>query len=218
MKIINDLNEVRADLAPLYAHYKGQINPQPAYLWIDLEKKTVEADYSGEVGQGGVPERVWHGLVRRVDITPYIKGSALADLLESKELAGYVQRMIDGFESVWDNSNWVAKLTPDAERAERELELHLIHAIDLTSDTTTVYTAYEWFENAMVTDEDKATITIPDVGTITADSTDAELEAMAKKIRKDAEDEGIYIEPRITDTLEELRADCARMRDELNAE
>jgi hypothetical protein len=217
MKIIDNTNELRAKLAPVYAHYKGQITPQDAYLWIDLEKETVEADYTGEVGQGGVPERVWHGLVRRVSISPYTKGTVLADLLESKEVAGYVQRMIDGFESVWDNSNWVAKLTPDAERAERELELHIMHAIDPT-DHVTVYTAYEWIENAMVTDEDKATITIPDVGTITADSTDDELETMARKMRKDAEDEGIYIEPRITDTLEELRTSCARMRDELNAE
>lgn len=217
MKIINDLTDLRGKLAPVYFRYNREINPQPAYLWIDLEKRTVEADYSGEIGQGGTPLRVWNGTVRRIPITPYVKGDALAALLESKELRDYVQRMIDGFELVWDGSNWLGKLTPDAEKAEHDLDRHCQVHVD-PNDQATVYTAGEWLEAATHEDEDAARIEIDGLGTITADTPDAELEAMATKLRKETEDEGIYLEPRVIDHLQELRTRCVQMRDELNAD
>jgi len=52
---------------PLYHHYDGQLEPQPAYVEIDLSEGKIRAGYSPEIG-GGVPEAVYNGEVLRYRI------------------------------------------------------------------------------------------------------------------------------------------------------
>lgn len=210
MKILNDLNDMRATLAPIYSRYRTEVNPQPAYIEIDMEKETVEADYSGEIGNA-VPAKVWHGLVRRIPVTPYAKGSVLAAFLESDELRTLVERMIAGFESVWNGNNYVSKMTPDASAAEEELE-RAAEAFFDPADHVQVYTVDAWMKSSVYTNEDTGNVAIEFVGTVTADSSDAELESMATIIRTLAAKEDIYLESSAIDWITELRDGCIRAR------
>lgn len=210
MKLVDDLAALRATLAPIYSRYRTESNPQPAYIEIDLEKETVEADYSGEIGNA-VPANVWHGLVRRIPVTPYAKGTVLAAFLESDELRTLVERMIAGFESVWNGNNYVSKMTPDATAAEDELE-RAAEAFFDPADLVQVYSVDTFMETAMSTDEDAGEIELENVGTITADTSDADLQQFAAAIRKQAADAEIELDTSVSDWLTDLRDGCIRAR------
>jgi hypothetical protein len=60
-------------LNPVYCKYDGQTNPQGAYIEIDPENGTVEADYDGEIGDS-VSEAVYNGRIKQVSISPYMTG------------------------------------------------------------------------------------------------------------------------------------------------
>ena len=102
----------------LYGRYIGQTQAQPTYIELDLEDKTLSADWNGEIGNG-VPMDVWHGLIRRYHIPCLVADEANALMEEILPLA---ERVIAGAEIVWDGSNWVAKLNEDAEDAEMEID------------------------------------------------------------------------------------------------
>jgi hypothetical protein len=211
MKIVNDLDDLRKTLTPVYSRYPREITPQPAYIEVDLECETVEADFSGEVGNGGTPMRVYHGLVRRVPVTPYARGSALAAFLESEELQKLVERMIDGFESQWDGNNWIGRLTGDATAAEEELA-NAAETFFPADEHVQVYTVGGWMESSMHTDEDTGEVVLDGVGTITAETTQVELEAMAAAIRESAAKEDIKLESSVLDWLSDLHSACVRQR------
>ena len=113
------------DPAPLYCRYRNEINPQPAYV-IMTEDGTVTADYSGEIGNG-VPMYVWHNRTLRWRVPSTIRGSCLAEKLQSPEVAALLQRVHDGHTVEWDGSNYAGKLTADAQAADEALEKALAY-------------------------------------------------------------------------------------------
>lgn len=106
--------------APLFAHYQGQVQPQPAYVSLDLNTGEIDADYSGEIGNG-MPADVWHGVVRRYKIAVDLTADQVTKLLD--DIKPKLQRVLDGSEVVWDGSNWVGELDEDAANAEDELNM-----------------------------------------------------------------------------------------------
>lgn len=118
MKI--DSSNLKAEKAPLFYQYDGQINPQPAYVEMD-EEGNVSADYSGEIGNG-TPTLVWHGRTLRWNVHPLALGSDLADLLESDEVKGLLKRVYAGHDVDWDGSNLVGRLDENAQEASEKLE------------------------------------------------------------------------------------------------
>ncbi|WP_223554330.1 hypothetical protein [Pseudomonas sp. BF-R-01] len=119
--ILNDLQDIADSIAPLYQKYARQLQPQPAYIAIDICRGEIEADVNGEVGNG-VPFSVWHGLVRRYRVPSNVRGSAIAAFLRSAEFQVLATRIVGGAEDVWDGNNRVGKLSDDAKVAEEELE------------------------------------------------------------------------------------------------
>jgi hypothetical protein len=62
---------------------------------------------------------VWHNLELRFPVLASVSGEALVDFCrEQTELFG---RICDGFESVWDGSNYVGRYTEDAVNAQNDL-------------------------------------------------------------------------------------------------
>lgn len=138
MKIRTD--NLKGDPFPVYLHYASQINPQPAYIEIDLDAETIEAGTSGEIGNG-VPAPVWHGVMRRIRIEADVDGDALAAFLESEDVIALIQRILDGGKVEWDGSNYVGHLDEDATAAEDKLE-ELAREIERNS----VWDACEYFD------------------------------------------------------------------------
>ena len=110
-------------LAPLYAQYRGQINPQPAYIEFDPRDDgiVVTAEYSGEIGNG-MPGAVWHGIIRRYTVPCFASREALEGLADDSEAVALLAQIKAGYEYYHDGSNWRGSLTDDAQEAEEALE------------------------------------------------------------------------------------------------
>lgn len=121
IKITTDLNELRSSVAPVYSKYDGQMQPQPAYIEMDIRSGAVSVDYSGEIGSA-VPADVWHGLIRRYPINPQFSGSALAELLEDDELTSKLNAILAATEEVHDGSNYVGRISEAGVELEYSLE------------------------------------------------------------------------------------------------
>lgn len=102
----------------LFVHYHGQSAPQPAYIELDTQHRTLSATYDAEVGNA-VPFSVRHGLDRRYGI-PILTAEAANRVM--REIAPLADRIIDGTEVEWDGNNNVAVLDDDAVAAEEEIE------------------------------------------------------------------------------------------------
>jgi hypothetical protein len=105
--------------APLFCQYAGELQPQPAFIELNLEDGTLDADYSGVLGSG-VPVKVFYGKIQRFSVPSDIAGKALESFIH--EHAPLFERVCQGYEDVWDGNNYVARLTDDAQGAIEEIE------------------------------------------------------------------------------------------------
>lgn len=100
---------------PLHLHYDGQFEPQPCGFELDLESGKLTTFINGEIGNA-VPEPVWNNRVLRFKISPYLMPKDIKNLAEdSKER---FQEILEGAEVVWNDSNWIGRLS------DRAWELH----------------------------------------------------------------------------------------------
>ena len=114
--------EVIMPTEPCYARYSGQMEPQEAFLSLDLEEKTLCATYNGEPGNA-VPFYVWHGLVRRYGIPATANVRWLREMLSDPELLGMFERLVETSEIYNDGSNWKG-------RVDEALEEEIIRFLD----------------------------------------------------------------------------------------
>ncbi len=140
------------DKLPLFAHYDGQLQPQPAFLSLDIRTGEVDAGFSGEIS--GVPSDVWHGLVRRYTVPAGVLSYKLEALLSDPDLLALLNRVLAGSETVWDGSNYVGRLTDDAKDAEDEIERYLEGNIDHADDCGTVESIGRYMADADLSLED----------------------------------------------------------------
>ncbi|GAB0154657.1 hypothetical protein [Marinobacterium sp. BA1] len=113
--------------APLYCQFEGELGPQPAFITLNPDTREVSADYTSELGTG-IPMTVWHNLELRFPVLASVSGEALVDFCrEQTELFG---RICDGFESVWDGSNYVGRYTEDAVNAQDDLTCAIKRELD----------------------------------------------------------------------------------------
>jgi len=159
---------------PLYHHYDGQFQPQPAYLEIDLESGVVEVDYSEVIG-GGVGMRVWNNVVLRYPINPDLVTSELNELLDKIE--PLADQIVAGSECRWDNSNWCGFLcTTEAEDANTKIEricdelytqsggvMPAVHFFQGSIDDLSASTTDEQIEELAESIEDDNDMTIPGI-------------------------------------------------------
>lgn len=127
--------------APVYAKFDGQCQPQPAYIHIG-ENGSIYADYDGSVGSG-VPANVWNKRDSRISIRQTTSGKALRELFADEAFLGLVRRYYDGFDTEWNGSNNVGRLTEDAREALSEIE-RTAEGLDCIN----VFDASDWVDYA----------------------------------------------------------------------
>lgn len=178
---------------PVYSRYPREIRPQPAYLEIDPQERTVTADYSGEIGNA-VPASVWHGVILRVPIPSDVLRSALCHYLEQPETLALLRTVIDGHEVRLDRqSNHVGVLDGGNENggpagdALVRLEWELAEL-----ETGQVCQAGDWIEYG-------------DSCGITAATTDEQLAAIKAELQSIADRDGIHMVEGLDDELERIR-------------
>lgn len=107
------------DSCPVYHRYHQQSEPQGAYVEVNIEDGTVDADWNGEVGNA-VPCSIWHGRVLRFPISPYMTGRDISSLLHV--LKKDIEVLIADTEVVWTGSNHVGRRGEEAEEAHERIE------------------------------------------------------------------------------------------------
>lgn len=187
---------VPAGKAPLYERYGGQIHPQPAYFELRPEERVAEFDWNANVG-GGTSMDAWHGLVRRYRVPATLSREGCENLAET--LQPLLQRVVDGFEEVWNGSNHVGRLTQDASHAEYEIESVIDRLNQTDGDHVQVWDAAEWLAGQGSGEE-----AARDLG-VTADSTDEEIAALAQRLEEEADLDGVVLYGDLAREIRDIR-------------
>lgn len=210
---MTDLRYVGPDAtkkAPLWERYERQTREQPAFLELDPENGRVKFGVNPEVGPPhGVPADVWHGVRMRWGAPSTLTGQACVDLFE--ELRPLLERVAAGHSVVWNGSNHVGRLTDDAQAASEAIEetLYKLRDDPTSADHASVWNAGEWIWGS------NSLHGVAGDLEITADTSDADLEALATKLEGDADGEGIVLDGDVEDALADIRQ---QLRDERAAE
>lgn len=107
----------------LYHQVPGEGGPQPVYVELDLETRTLSATYDPEVGTTPMrPREVVHGLVRRYPIPPLTADAANRIMAQIRP---YAARICADWFQHWDGDDHIAALGDDARAAEAALLAHL---------------------------------------------------------------------------------------------
>jgi len=181
----------------LACQYPNQYNPQPCYIELDLRNETLTADYNGEIGNA-VPFSVWHGHEQRYPIPCMVAVAANALLAEIAPLA---ERVLAGYECVWDGNNHVANFTDDAQEADNEISAICEREMENIDEANAIsfVAPSDWFY--AIKDE-------------TQGKTDAELETMSADWKIEAEGENIYLTGDVLDVLKSWRDEYAEEEQE----
>ena len=166
-------------LHPLYAHFSGQTSSQESYVELDLDSGNLSADYSGEVGNG-IPERIWNGRATRFDVDPHLTASEINDLLD--EIAPIAQEWIDARQGDELDSDTISYVIDAAFKIQQLCEGRV-------TESGGVWDAQTWIEanghNPPLYEQNTG------YGIdLRHDSTDADLDEIAKTLRGIAEDDG----------------------------
>jgi len=205
-----------ADAKTLNRTYPGQTNSQPVYIELNCKHETLTADYNTEIGNA-VPFDVYHGHVQRFSI-PLLKTDDLNALLD--EIAPLAERVIDGYESVWNGNNHVARFSDDARAALEEIEelcdvdadeTNTVQVWDIGNwlDGTTYYKSERDGQGTQCKWNSVISVVVRDFGVINPETTDEELSEIESLIEADAETNDVVVED-IESWLTELRDQCRK--------
>lgn len=164
----------------LHRQYAGQNRPQPCHVSLDCANGRLTAEYDPEIG--AVPFSVCYGHVQRWSI-PALTADAANGLLA--EILPFAERMVAGYERVWDGNNHVAVFSDDADEADDAI-ISLCDRARADADehsTVQAWDASEWFGgigNAAAQCEALK---------ITAETTDDELRTIADAADVEAADD-----------------------------
>ena len=181
----------------LHRQYAGQNRPQDVYVTLDCANGRLTAECSSEIGSG-IPVAVCHGHVQRWSI-PALTADAANSLIE--EIAPFAERMVAGYERVWDGNNHVAAFSDDADEADDAI-ISLCDRARADADehsTVQVWDASDWFAGIGNAAAQCAALKI------TAETTDDELRAIETVAEKEAGDMGVDVLNGVRRHMEWLR-------------
>jgi hypothetical protein len=209
--IIGELNKQNE----LHCKYPGQLNPQECFVSLHCRTGLLTAAYNSEIGNA-IPADVYHGHTQRWGI-PCLTNSSVNELLS--ELLPLAQRVVGGYKSEWDGNNIIAKFTPDSRAAIEKIETICSNLIENADETNSVQTweAGDWLAGAIIRKNadgkqcryNEAISVEIDETTISADTTNEQLDAIAEKIRSETDDNVVIVG--LDKFLEEERENCGRI-------
>lgn len=167
-----------AEGTALHCQYKGQSAPQPCFIELHCETRTLSAAYNPEVGNA-VPMWVWHNRILRWAI-PVLTDDAANALLD--ELAAEAAIICDGYSCEWDGHNHVGRFTEAAKAAEQQIDGIIQGHSWIDRDQVQIWDAGEWY----VDSPDK------ELG-ISAETTDDQIRALAVQETAKALEDGYNV-------------------------
>lgn len=164
----------------LYHRYDQRQQPQPAQLNLDLRDGSMWCNYDPLI-EGGMTQSAYNGLVLVATI-PHLTADAANELMN--ELKDLAQTVLNGANTYWNGHDDVGKLTDAAASAAWD-EIREICAGTPFERSQLVE---EWSPGDWYADESAEAIAVR-LG-ITAESTDHEVEMMAREEAKSANHNG----------------------------
>lgn len=178
----------------LHLQYRGQNGTQPAFVVLNCAAAELTAEACSIIGCGW-PMDVHNGIVRRWRIPALTETAANALLAEIAPLA---ERVVAGFERVWDGNDHVGEFDDDATAAIERIGS--LCDRDWSDQTIEVWDAADWYGGVGGRDAQRSSLGI------TAETTDEELAAIIEREERNAA-------PRI---IEGSGRYITRLRDEAN--
>jgi len=186
---------VTDDIRVLDANANGRTPYDTLVLDIDEDGKVSLWINTVYGSNDGIPFSVWHGRTRRYTLGRG-RGVVALDWLRDQlsdggSLATLIDRVIAGHSVEWDGSNMRGHLTDDASEAEDEIE-RWIEQNSIFADLWSV-----WDEDDWIADEARRTIT--------AGTTDEQIDAYLVEVRAAAASECVVLTGDARDWLIEMR-------------
>lgn len=152
---------------------------QEAYLELDIEDG--ELQVNTYASGSGISERAWHGIVRCYELPFNVDAIALTKAINEGEFDTLFDSVISDSEVLWDGNNWKGLLSASASDAENAILVKLENYTYQGDEPYGIWSAADWLYDVRF-----------DLG-ITADSTNAELEAIANKQEQEALDRNVKL-------------------------
>ncbi len=147
----------------------------PIYLVLDWDNRAV---YIETMTGQGIPERFWHRRADRIFLPRDIDATRLEAGI--KEIEDDIQEIYKGYYTEWNGSNWIGDFSEETFDLLEELRIRIDRGYVFSiTEVGGLWHADDWFCD------------IPDE--ITADSTDEEIEELAREEYKGALAEGVGI-------------------------
>ena len=196
-------NLISKDLSPndlIEPNYNGQIPRQmPIYLEIDPEAKTVDV-FAANFKLNGVPSDIWYDRRFAIDLPFNVDASLLSDFVDV--IADRIDQFISKWELVYNGQNYVGSIDSDFLNSFE----HEVYQTVPTNDSVEFISPVDYFDAIIYRRE--TSVKIQDIETeITSETSDEELEAIAKQLENDLCDPVVF-DGSIIDMLIELRDDC----------
>lgn len=195
--------DLRGVTAPLYKEYPGQTAPQPAFIELDCATETVEARYSGEIGNA-MPMLAYYDLVLHFPVLPETRGQVLAEFLESEAFQKLAERIVAGFTSVWDGNNHRGHYSEESAYAQAEMTQLIERELYQASACVTVVDPEDYFGDSLHYNEEETEVSLGDMS-FTADTAEGTLREIAGKLRASLDPE-VYIPVSVTAWLKSIQA------------
>ena len=128
------------DPVPLYCKYANELQPQPAYISLNPESRTIDADYNGEIGNG-IPCSVFNGKAYRWKIPADLPAASVLSFID--EHSALFEAVCDGYAEVYDGNNYVGRLNDEAQRANEFLD-RLTEELQASEDRISVCDTAEY--------------------------------------------------------------------------
>lgn len=153
------------------------LDPSTGKLWLDSHYHL-----------DGTPAEVWHGLQHRYSLPETVDAEAITEAINAGAIDPLVSRIVEGFDNVWDGNNHVGRLSDDAEEADKALSAWCeTNAPTLSGESAGLWSAGDWFDGI-------GRDGVADEYGITAETTDAELEALASRMDDEAREHNVVLE------------------------
>lgn len=196
-------NLISKDLSPndlIEPNYNGQIPRQmPIYLEIDPEAKTVDV-FAANFKLNGIPSDIWYDRRFAIDLPFNVDASLLSDFVDV--IADRIDQFISKWELVYNGQNYVGSIDSDFLNSFE----HEVYQTVPTNDSVEFISPVDYFDAIIYRRE--TSVKIQDIETeITSETSDEELEAIAKQLENDLCDPVVF-DGSIIDMLIELRDDC----------
>lgn len=196
-------NLISKDLSPndlIEPNYNGELPRQmPIYLEIDPEAKTVDV-FAANFKLNGIPSDIWYDRRFAIDLPFNVDASLLSDFVDV--IADRIDQFISKWELVYNGQNYVGSIDSDFLNSFE----HEVYQTVPTNDSVEFISPVDYFDAIIYRRE--TSVKIQDIETeITSETSDEELEAIAKQLENDLCDPVVF-DGSIIDMLIELRDDC----------